>query len=372
MIPSQRPLADRPAESSEKDILTAVEEFLERTKDYQGETATHELSLAASSPPSRHAVPGKAEPIGTSRGFEHSLAPVDRAFANTQVMLVASPTDMPPPALPVVKSVTIHTPPSLHVPAAETPKTKTVNQALDMKAADTPALGDRLISHLKARAAETNSLESEWQLRLTQLALHRNAEAETVSPGLPEEARRMLTALVRAATAVWRTAQDPLLTGQEALARIDEFYEVVADRADPVIATVTLCHNVVTFGVYDEMNADAFVAGRTTQTIVYSEIRNFRSERTLEDRYRTQLGTRIEVLTAEGRTVWQHEEPEIADVCRRRRTDFFIAQRITLPPTLPAGDYVLKVFVEDKLSGRASEASHPLTLQSAMSVAGGF
>ena len=101
-----------------------------------------------------------------------------------------------------------------------------------------------------------------------------------------------------------------------------------------------------------------FVAGRGSQTIVYCEIRNFRSEQANDGSYRTVLATRLELLTDAGASVWQHEEPEIVDACRRRRSDFFIAQRVTLPPTLAAGRYVLKVLVEDKLSGKASEATH--------------
>ncbi len=289
-----------------------------------------------------------------------------------QVMLAGSVSAAPAPALPVVKSVSIHVTPSLDIPTVEPAKTKTTNEALDMRSTETPMLVDRFISQLEARAAEANDFDSEWQLRFTQLALHRDDEAAGVSPGLSQEAKRMLTSLIRMAASVWRTVQNPLLTGEETLNYINELREVLADRADPIIATIALCRNVVTFGVYKEMNVDAFVAGRTVQTIVYSEIRNFRSESTEDGQYRTRLGTRLEVLTAEGKSVWQHEEPEITDICRRRRTDFFIAQRITLPPTLPAGDYVLKLFVEDKLSERAIEASHPFTLQSAISVAHGF
>ena len=69
--------------------------------------------------------------------------------------------------------------------------------------------------------------------------------------------------------------------------------------------------------------------------------------------------------------MWRHEEPEIVDRCRRRRKDFFIAQRIALPPTLSAGDYVLKVLVEDKLTGRADEATYPIVLVSPVSLATG-
>ena len=79
---------------------------------------------------------------------------------------------------------------------------------------------------------------------------------------------------------------------------------MLADRADPIVSNVALCRKVVTFGVYEEMSDEDFVAGRTNPTIVYSEIRNLRSEPVEGGQYRTQLGTRIEILTVEGDSVW--------------------------------------------------------------------
>jgi hypothetical protein len=127
----------------------------------------------------------------------------------------------------------------------------------------------------------------------------------------------------------------------------------------------------VTFGSYEEMASEDFVAGRPIQTIVYSEIRNLKAAKNEEGVFETSLSTRLEALTTDGKSVWQREEPEIVDHCRRRRTDFFIAQRITLPPTLPAGEYVLKVLVEDELSGKVGEASQPFTVHSPVSIAKG-
>jgi hypothetical protein len=160
-----------------------------------------------------------------------------------------------------------------------------------------------------------------------------------------------------------------LAGGEDAVSRAEELVHALADRADPIVPTVALCRKVVTFGSYDEMTEEEFVAGRTTQTILYCEVRNFRSEKTSDGLHRTVLGTRLEILTSNGQSVWQHEEPEIVDLCRRRRTDFFIAQRITLPPTLSPNDYVLKVLVEDKLSGKANEATHPFTIGLPTSIA---
>ena len=75
------------------------------------------------------------------------------------------------------------------------------------------------------------------------------------------------------------------------------------------------------------------------------------------------------MLSKDGRTLWSKEEPEVLDRCRRPRSDFFLAQRVTFPTALPAGEYVLKLFVEDRVSSRATEARHVFVLSEPGSVA---
>ena len=119
------------------------------------------------------------------------------------------------------------------------------------------------------------------------------------------------------------------------------------------------------------MPAAEFAAGRATPTIIYSEIRNLRGEKSADGLFRSALATRVELLTADGQSVWQHAEPEISDLCRNRRDDFFIAQRVTLPATLKEGPHVLKVLVEDKLSGRAAEQTLRFTVHGGSALAKG-
>lgn len=379
-VASGSPAVAQPTDKTEQEVLTAIEEFLERTQQYQfgdptpssagessrGSTSAHPASATTSSETNNE--PVNADPV--SAGLP---AWPDEAFANTQVVLASRPAAAAPrPALPVVQSVSIRSAPLTENLEAPPVRMKTTNEPLGMQQPDVLGLVARLISHLKTRAAEANDLDSEWRLRFAQLAVQHDADATQVSMSLPQDGRRMLSALIEAAIAVRDAARDPAAVGSTALSRIDELRAVLADRADPVVTAVALCRKVVTFGVYEEMASDDLVSGRTSQTIVYSEVRNFRSELTDDGQYRTRLATRLEILTTDGRSVWQHEEPEITDLCRRRRSDFFVAQRITLPPTLPAGDYVFKVLVEDKLSGRASEASHPFVMRSALAVSGGF
>jgi hypothetical protein len=238
-----------------------------------------------------------------------------------------------------------------------------------MRSTDAAAAVDRVVAQLEKRAAQLPGIESEWPLRLIQMALGRDREAASISSALSPDARRVLAALIQVASAARGAAADSTTVGDDLLNKVDELKRSLTEKADPVVSSVSLCRKVVTFGVYDEMKNEEFVSGRTTQTIVYCEIRNFRSDETEDHKFRTVLATRLEVLSAAGTSVWQREEPAIEDVCRRRRSDFFLAQRITLPATLPAGEYVLKVFVEDKLAGKADEATRPFTMMAANSVA---
>ena len=353
--------------------LAAVAAFLERTAEFQlpGDpdlfSSPSTKPVAELSAKATKAVPALTGPFRPNA--EGGRA--NRAVANAQVVLEEPVVRAPQLALPVVQSVSVRADPSLGVPASAPAKSRTTNTPLKVGGGDAAMTLDSLVALLEARVVEVKDFDAEWQLRVTQLALRRDTEAASVSSHLAPETRRILKGLVRAVAAVRAVARDPLLAGEKALERVEELRRILADRADPVISAVSLCHRVITFGVYEPMADTDFIAGRATQAIVYTEIHNFRSQETDDGQFRTRLATRLEVLTAEGESVWEHEEPEIDDVCRRRRTDFFIAQRVTLPPTLPAGKYVLKVLVEDKLSGRADEATHPFTIRSALLTAGG-
>lgn len=358
-----------PTDERRQTTLNAVQDFLARTEEYQ--LGAQPTSPASGSPPTT--VPS------TSPGADRPLQPPDRGpapaiivppantvLANTRVSLSTSAAAQTAVAIPVVESISIRTAapaPSLSQgPGEESPRVNTTNQPLEVHLEDAAVTPGGFVHHLKTLAAEAWDLDSEWRLRLVQLALNRDQDATDVSANLSSDARSALVGLIRLGLEIRRMLKDPLSSGEDALKRLDELQRVLADRADPIVSSVALCRKVVTFGVYEEMSDEDFIAGRTTPTIVYSEIRNLRSEQMESGQYRTQLGTRLEVLTADGNSIWQHEEPDIVDLCRRRRNDFFIAQRITLPPTLPPGEIVLKVLVEDKLSGKANEAAHRLTI----------
>lgn len=345
--------------------LSAIQDFLARTAEYGIEESPG--TPATTSGASARTGDTPWAPAGRPR-INESIN--QRPRTNVSLAAATPAKMMPGLALPVVGSVAIR--PIAHVepaPAPKRPAPTIVNMPLDTNTTQPPMDLAGIVPSLEVEAEDEEDFDAQWQLRLTQLALYRDDQAADIPPGLP--GGNILAALMRTASAVRRVARDPSGPGDEAVTSVDALARLLSANADPQVTTVRMCRKVVTFGVYEEMLETEFVAGRSVRTIVYSELRNLRSEQTDDGQFRTHLATRIEVLSIDGESVWQEEVPEIVDLCRVPRRDFFVAQRISLPPTLPAGDYVLKVLVEDKLSGKADEGTLAFSIKSQFSIANG-
>ena len=65
------------------------------------------------------------------------------------------------------------------------------------------------------------------------------------------------------------------------------------------------------------------------------------------------LGQTLSLYHTDGTLAWKRTEQVLRDVSRNVRRDYYLVQRIDLPPTLSVGTYNLKVTVRD-LSGNAS------------------
>ena len=346
--------------------LAALEEFLRKTEHY-AEASPQPQALTGSTTPDPQ--------LQLGPGGAGLAAPANGVVANAQVDLTprSNPaTASPVLAVPVVRSVTIRTPAPAQPAAGAEPAAQTAtNTPLQARTPVQQAAADEFVALLADAATAQPSVETEWQLRLAQLATGRFDEARQVPNELAPRQQQLLQRLVEVGIATRSALRDPLLGADAALQQAEQLRASLAQLADPIISTVAFCKSVVNFGVYEEMSQDLFVAGQSIITIVYCEIRNLRAETTEDGQHCYRLGTRLEVLNAEGQSMWKQEEPEIEDRCRVPRTDFFVAQRITLPPTLPPGEYYLRVLVEDHHSGRAHETTHPFTIAAPMSIAQG-
>jgi len=212
--------------------------------------------------------------------------------------------------------------------------------------------------------ADPTNVDKQWRLRLLQLAAGESEQArediEQLDPQLSEVMSGTLDAT--AATAQWLT--DPDASPDVVLDSLERVRTQLRADAELRIPVIALCSRVEAFGIYEEISPNTLVAYRENRVIVYCEIENFTSQPHGDGQYRTLLANRIELFSADGTSVWSQEEPQIEDLCRRRRSDFFLAQLITLPRRLPAGDYVLKVTVKDLLASKMNQASIQLRLVS--------
>ena len=383
---AQSSISEATAEETpaKQETLAAVEEFLARTQEYRLLPATKPTTVPPppDSPAKVRPDNGKTSnpPVVMGTSISPTISPTgspthpplsahDAAYANTQVSIAESGPAAAPIPVPAVESVTIR----WKQREAETPatpaRTNASNAPLDVQSAGAATTLERIVPALQQQLEADKDFAAEWRLRMVQLALDRDSDASIVSPNLPEDSRALLTAVVGTAAAARNLIRNPMLTGEEALQQVDGLRHYLSNMTDPAVSVISLCRKVVTFGSYEEMASEEFMAGRSIQTIVYSEIKNLRAQKKPEGGFETRISTRIEVLTAAGDSMWQREESEIVDLCRSERTDFFVAQRVTLPPTLPAGEYVLKFLVEDKLSGKIGEASRPFSVFSPVSLA---
>jgi hypothetical protein len=361
---SKTDVTSEPQPSPSPERLTAIEDFLARTQQYR-------LAPAASaSPTSEDAALTRTVAAPEPPIQAPASGPAPQVSANAVMELGDPPISSQP--LPALEHVSIRTAPSDRPSKSDAPANHAANLAMRASSERTESLNALIAQWRSDVESKDAGPEAVWRLQLALLLAGREDEARQLPGTFPEDSRAMLTGLVEAAVAVRNLVQDPALTSQASVDRLEGLRSAIALRADPIISATALCSRVLTFGVFDEMAGEEFVAGRSVQTILYSELKHFRSERTDQGRYETRLKTRVEILTPDGRSIWSREEPEIVDTCRSRRNDFFLAQRLTIPPTIPAGEYTIKVYIEDLLARRAAEAHRPLDIVSPVSIAKGL
>jgi hypothetical protein len=130
------------------------------------------------------------------------------------------------------------------------------------------------------------------------------------------------------------------------------------------VGTLALCRKVQGFGQYEPLAEPSCRAGQTV--VVYCELDGLRYEPEPDGgRVRSRLESTVELRAAEGdRVVWSQSLGTAEDVCRRRRRDYYVNYRLTLPDAaaLPPGAYRLRVHQRDAIAGNEATAEIPLTI----------
>ncbi len=365
----------------DKPFSTAIEEFLSRTQEYAVQDKAAPIVVTPALPVAKL---GTADTQAGRESWRERpvfrstiLNPTTQARGDAVLArdtnlsrdtMSSSVTGRRPAAIPAIQRVFVRSVSQ----AKALPTVQVINEVSNqpMNAGSEAALtSDRIMSFYRDQLQDGTSLEDVWTLKFVELALGRPTKDLTSMASLGSDTQQTLGALLTAAEQIHMSLLHPSTPADDAVKALDVLRGKMIGQVDPELSNTFFCRSVTNYGIYEEMPRDSFVTGQRVQTIVYSEIDNLSSDVGVDGMYRTVLGTHLEVLTEDGKTVWQDEQPEIVDRCRRQRRDFFVAQRVTLPATLPAGDYILKVFVEDKLSGRATEVAHKFEMFSPSHVA---
>lgn len=172
--------------------------------------------------------------------------------------------------------------------------------------------------------------------------------------GLPQEDREIISAAVDALVnfrAGVRT--DPNLMYSARVRPFAELSDRLRLRSELAVPVVAMTSRVDSYGVYEPM--PQVISTRTeTVTVLYTEVANFTSRLTETRMWETRLSAELGLFDASGRQVWSYKPPLKVDLCRNRRTDFFVSSLVRIPPQ-PAGRYVLKATVRDENVGRVAE-----------------
>ncbi len=238
---------------------------------------------------------------------------------------------------------------------ANRPAVRTTSSSSDL--ADT-------IRELEARVAKNpHQYDDLYKLRLLYAATGQKAKATAPVPGLDAAHAELLNAMLSVVTRGDQVLTQPSASSSQALMAVEELGRLLRQQTSVIIPKVALVTRVNSFGDYVAVDPPVFEQGKPVHVFVYTEIANFRSEPTADGRLRTVLSESIHVYDSSGKVVYEKSVPQFEDRTITPRRDFFYPFEIKLPADLPAGQYALKVTVEDKLSATTDQQRVTLTIR---------
>lgn len=248
-------------------------------------------------------------------------------------------------------------------PAAMAPAT--VDAAAIASSPNQPASSDVMVNGLDLktiiakleRDMEQRPPHPDDQIRLRLLYIAAGLPQKATGPidGMDPVQGELLSAVLQTVASTRQAILEPTEANPTALTAAEELRRLLGQQAGVIIPRICLVTRVSSFGDYEAITPLRFKAGQPIQAYVYTEVANYHSEPTEDGRLRTLLAEKIEVFSHDGKSVWQRAESNIEDRVRTPRHDFFIPFPIRLPATLPAGEYVLKATIEDRIGGTTDQ-----------------
>lgn len=153
----------------------------------------------------------------------------------------------------------------------------------------------------------------------------------------------------------------------EVLTALNDVRTALQKQAPLELGEVRFCQSIDDFGNYVPLAVARFRRGE--QALLYTELRNFATDQGEDGLYHVRLKMSLALERPDGTAVWNETVPNIDDVCRTPRQDFFLSTLIPLPRDLRPGQYVLRATFEDTVAHK--QAATRLELEVTGPQAGG-
>ena len=154
----------------------------------------------------------------------------------------------------------------------------------------------------------------------------------------------------------------PALDATTRSAEIRSAVFALEDRVPLCITDLRLCRNVLGFGVFEPLEGPILKPGQPV--ILYCELSGLRYQTVDTDQsFVSRLSSRVELVSAkDGTKVWDQALGDAEDHCRSRRRDCYVNYRITIPATVPPGDYRIRLTQTDLVAHQTASSELPLTI----------
>lgn len=127
------------------------------------------------------------------------------------------------------------------------------------------------------------------------------------------------------------------------------------------IADLRICRRVLGFGRTEPLATSAVASSQPI--LLYCEIEGIRDEE-CPGGVRSRLASVVSIEPAEGgAALWREDLGVAEDLCERRRRDFFVNYRLTIPAGLAPGEYRIRLDQTDLLADRHATQTVPLTVR---------
>jgi hypothetical protein len=197
------------------------------------------------------------------------------------------------------------------------------------------------------------------ELRLLYLISDEKDRALTAIPGISREEQVFWTRVFWG-LANYLDEASPATKAERTSVALDQMRHAIQSLQGDArlkIENVEFCSEIENFGNYTRYDRDEFTPGQ--EILVYCELENFQSERVDNGFYRTLLKSSIQIRKpgANGQLIDKVPYNPTEDLCHSRRKDFMQGFKYRLPQRMAPGSYVMKLVIEDQLSGKSAENS---------------